>query len=131
VTGTRYRAANRTHSATSAADATTATAAGRTASYRGSNSRCPTSYPSCPGRSNEPDRPRASAAQSGGPGGLDAAQAAARETVPAGRLGTVEEFAAAAAFLCSAPAGYITGTTLVVDGGLTAATGIPDMVPAV
>jgi len=38
-------------------------------------------------------------------------------TLPAGRLGTVEEFAAAAAFLCSEPAGYITGTTLLVDGG--------------
>lgn len=37
--------------------------------------------------------------------------------IPMGRLGTVEEFAAAAAFLCSEPAGYITGTTLVVDGG--------------
>jgi 3-oxoacyl-[acyl-carrier protein] reductase len=39
--------------------------------------------------------------------------------VPAGRLGTVEEFAAAAAFLCSKPAAYITGTTLLVDGGAT------------
>jgi 3-oxoacyl-[acyl-carrier protein] reductase len=38
-------------------------------------------------------------------------------TVPAGRLGTVDEFAAAAAFLCSEPAGYITATTLLVDGG--------------
>jgi 3-oxoacyl-[acyl-carrier protein] reductase len=38
-------------------------------------------------------------------------------TVPVGRLGTVDEFAAAAAFLCSEPAGYITATTLVVDGG--------------
>jgi 3-oxoacyl-[acyl-carrier protein] reductase len=38
-------------------------------------------------------------------------------TLPAGRLGTVEEFAAAAAFLCSEPAGYITGTTLLIDGG--------------
>jgi 3-oxoacyl-[acyl-carrier protein] reductase len=38
-------------------------------------------------------------------------------TVPAGRLGTVEEFAAAAAFLCSRPASYITATTLLVDGG--------------
>jgi 3-oxoacyl-[acyl-carrier protein] reductase len=55
----------------------------------------------------------------GGPGGLEAAQAAAREQVPVGRLGTVEEFAAAAAFLCSQPAAYITGTTLLVDGGLT------------
>jgi len=40
-------------------------------------------------------------------------------TVPAGRLGTVEEFGAAAAFLCSEPAAYITGTALLVDGGLT------------
>jgi 3-oxoacyl-[acyl-carrier protein] reductase len=37
--------------------------------------------------------------------------------LPTGRLGTVEEFAAAAAFLCSARASYITGTTLLVDGG--------------
>jgi 3-oxoacyl-[acyl-carrier protein] reductase len=37
--------------------------------------------------------------------------------IPARRLGTVEEFAATAAFLCSEHAGYITGTTLLVDGG--------------
>lgn len=37
--------------------------------------------------------------------------------IPAGRMGTVEEFAAAGAFLCSEPAAYITGTTLLVDGG--------------
>lgn len=36
--------------------------------------------------------------------------------LPAGRLGTVAEFAAAAAFLCSQPAGYISGTALLVDG---------------
>jgi 3-oxoacyl-[acyl-carrier protein] reductase len=41
--------------------------------------------------------------------------------LPMGRLGTVEEFGAAAAFLCSAPASYITGTTLLVDGGATSA----------
>lgn len=39
--------------------------------------------------------------------------------LPAGRLGTVQEFAAAAAFLCSARASYITGTALLVDGGVT------------
>jgi 3-oxoacyl-[acyl-carrier protein] reductase len=55
----------------------------------------------------------------GNAGSREAAEAAAREQVPAGRLGTVEELAAAAAFLCSAPASYVTGTTLLVDGGLT------------
>jgi 3-oxoacyl-[acyl-carrier protein] reductase len=39
------------------------------------------------------------------------------KSVPAGRLGTPEEFAAAVCFLCSQPASYITGSTLCVDGG--------------
>lgn len=52
-------------------------------------------------------------------GSLEPARAAARETVPAGRLGEPGEMAAAAAFLCSQRAAYITGTTLLVDGGLT------------
>ncbi len=56
----------------------------------------------------------------GNAGSREAAEAAAREQVPAGRVGAVEEVAAAAVFLCSAPASYITGTTLLVDGGLTA-----------
>jgi 3-oxoacyl-[acyl-carrier protein] reductase len=55
----------------------------------------------------------------GNAGGREAAEAAAREQVPAGRLGTVEELAAAAVFLCSERASYITGTWLLVDGGLT------------
>ena len=42
------------------------------------------------------------------------------ERVPAQRAGTPEEVAAAVAFLASAAAGYITGTTLYVDGGLSA-----------
>jgi 3-oxoacyl-[acyl-carrier protein] reductase len=37
--------------------------------------------------------------------------------IPVGRAGTVEEFSAAAAFLCSRQAAYITGATLLVDGG--------------
>jgi 3-oxoacyl-[acyl-carrier protein] reductase len=49
----------------------------------------------------------------------EAAEADAARQVPAGRLGTVEEMGAAAAFLCSARAGYITGETLTIDGGLT------------
>ena len=36
---------------------------------------------------------------------------------PAGRMGTIAEFGAAAAFLCSAQAGYISGQNLLLDGG--------------
>jgi 3-oxoacyl-[acyl-carrier protein] reductase len=56
----------------------------------------------------------------GNAGSREAAEAAARQEIPAARLGSVEELAAAVVFLCSAPASYITGTTLLVDGGLTA-----------
>jgi 3-oxoacyl-[acyl-carrier protein] reductase len=52
-------------------------------------------------------------------GSLDAAQAAARKEVPAGRLGTPAEVAAAAAFLCSERASYVTGQSVLVDGALT------------
>ncbi|HTF57921.1 MAG TPA: SDR family oxidoreductase [Planctomycetota bacterium] len=37
--------------------------------------------------------------------------------IPVGRIGTPEEFAAAAVFLASVPARYITGTVIQVDGG--------------
>ena len=36
---------------------------------------------------------------------------------PAGRFGTIEEFGAACAFLCSAHAGFITGQNWLLDGG--------------
>jgi 3-oxoacyl-[acyl-carrier protein] reductase len=52
-------------------------------------------------------------------GSMEAAEEAARADIPAGRLGKPEEMAAAAAFLCSDRAAYITGVALLVDGGLT------------
>jgi 3-oxoacyl-[acyl-carrier protein] reductase len=52
-------------------------------------------------------------------GSLEQAEEVAAQEVPAGRLGSVEEMAAAGAFLCSERAGYITGVALLVDGGLT------------
>ena len=36
---------------------------------------------------------------------------------PARRMGTIAEFGAAAAFLCSVQAGYITGQNILIDGG--------------
>ena len=40
--------------------------------------------------------------------------------IPAKRTGTPEEVAACVRFLASEDAGYVTGTTLTVDGGLSA-----------
>ena len=48
---------------------------------------------------------------------LDEARARIVATIPAGRMGTPEEFGAACAFLCGARAGYITGQNLQLDGG--------------
>jgi NAD(P)-dependent dehydrogenase (short-subunit alcohol dehydrogenase family) len=45
--------------------------------------------------------------------------------VPIGRMGDAWDVANATLFLCSDEARYITGTELVVDGGLTAFTGFP------
>jgi len=50
-------------------------------------------------------------------GGPEAAEEAARQTIPAGRPGTPEEMAAAAVFLCSTRAAFITGEAVRVDGG--------------
>ena len=38
--------------------------------------------------------------------------------IPLGRLGRPEEFAAVVAFLCSEKAGYVTGSSIAIDGGV-------------
>lgn len=53
-------------------------------------------------------------------GALGAEQLAAiADRVPLGRIGSPEEIAAAVEFLASEDAGYVTGTVLTVDGGLS------------
>ena len=42
--------------------------------------------------------------------------------IPAKRLGTIEEFGAVCAFLCSIHASYIVGQNILVDGGAVNAT---------
>ena len=56
------------------------------------------------------------------PNGLDLAK-----EVPLGRMGSASDIALAAVFLCSPAAAYITGETLVVDGGAWMAR--PQLVP--
>ena len=51
-----------------------------------------------------------------------AAQQAAGAAMPLQRVGQPEEVAAAVVWLCSNAAGFITGTTLVIDGGKLAGT---------
>ena len=58
--------------------------------------------------------------QYAGEEGEEAMLAAYARQVPLGRLGTPEDVAETIAFVASPRGGYITGTTIVVDGGLDA-----------
>ena len=51
-----------------------------------------------------------------------AAQQAAAAAMPLRRVGQPEEVAAAVVWLCSDQSGFITGTTLTIDGGKLAGT---------
>ena len=52
-------------------------------------------------------------------GGNKEVEAAIKEMVPMGRMGTGEEIASAVLWLCSSGASFVTGHALIVDGGFT------------
>lgn len=51
---------------------------------------------------------------------LEQVQRTSQGRIPAGRYGEPSEFAAVAAFLCSGPAAFVTGSQVRVDGGMIA-----------
>ncbi len=51
---------------------------------------------------------------------LDALKSELTDHIPLGRLGAAQDIADATLFLCSSKARYISGSTLLVDGGITA-----------
>ncbi|MEM8774368.1 MAG: SDR family oxidoreductase [Pseudomonadota bacterium] len=53
---------------------------------------------------------------------MDEARVQRAATIPAGRYGTIEEFGATCAFLCSQHAGFIVGQNILLDGGATNST---------
>ncbi|WP_299842245.1 SDR family oxidoreductase [uncultured Roseovarius sp.] len=53
---------------------------------------------------------------------VDEAMANRNATIPAGRYGTIEEFGATCAFMCSQHAGYMIGQNILLDGGATNST---------
>jgi len=61
------------------------------------------------------------AAQSSG-APVDTVTASRRKAIPAQRYGTADEFGALCAFLCSTQAAYITGQSILIDGGAVVTT---------
>jgi 3-oxoacyl-[acyl-carrier protein] reductase len=55
-------------------------------------------------------------------GSLEQAEEAARERIPARRLGRPEEYGDLVAFLCSERAAYLTGAVIPLDGGMLRST---------
>jgi meso-butanediol dehydrogenase/(S,S)-butanediol dehydrogenase/diacetyl reductase len=59
--------------------------------------------------------------------GTPVARAAFEQAIPLRRFGSPHEIAAAVAFLAAEEASFVTGANLLVDGGVTAGTGHPDV----
>ncbi len=52
-----------------------------------------------------------------------------RSSIPLGRMGTAADVVGAALFLCSPAADYVTGATLLVDGGILSGSLLPEGIP--
>lgn len=73
----------------------------------------------CPGTIETPSLQDRIAANAASSGGLDAARAAFIARQAMGRLGTAEEIAALAVYLAADESRFVTGQTMVIDGGWT------------
>jgi 2-keto-3-deoxy-L-fuconate dehydrogenase len=73
----------------------------------------------CPGTVQTPSLDERIEANAAGAGSVDAARAAFVARQPMGRLGSPEEIAALAVYLSGDDAQFITGQSIVIDGGLT------------
>jgi 2-dehydro-3-deoxy-L-fuconate 4-dehydrogenase len=73
----------------------------------------------CPGTVHTPSLEERIAANAAQAGSADAARQAFVDRQPMGRLGTPEEIAALAVYLASDAAQFVTGQSVVIDGGLT------------
>ncbi len=73
----------------------------------------------CPGTVGTPSLDERIAANAAAAGSVDAARAAFVARQPMGRLGTAEELAALAVYLAGDEARFMTGQSVVIDGGLT------------
>jgi 2-keto-3-deoxy-L-fuconate dehydrogenase len=73
----------------------------------------------CPGTVGTPSLDERIAENAAAAGSVDAARAAFVARQPMGRLGTPEEIAALAVYLSGDDAQFITGQSIVIDGGLT------------
>ena len=73
----------------------------------------------CPGTVQSPSLDDRIAANAAAAGSLEAARAAFVARQPLGRLGTAEEIAALAVYLASDESVFVTGQSLVIDGGIS------------